>query len=124
MNAMTAQIVINTLVVVLWRRGKPRELVHHSDQGSQYTSESFRRLLTDHGITCSMSKSGDCWDNAAMESFLSTLMLERVHRRSYRTHDKARADIFDYIERFYNPKQRHSTLGKISRWSSNNASRT
>lgn len=113
-TTMTAQLVIDALVMALWRRGKPRELLHHSDQGSQYTSEDFQRLLTEHGITCSMSKRGDCWDNAAMESFFSTLKIERVYRRSYRTRDEARADIFDYIERFYNAKRRHSTLGHIS----------
>ena len=81
----------------------PRRL-HHSDQGSQYTSEQFQRLLADNGMTCSMSRSGDVWDNSAMESFFSSLKTERT----YRTRDAARADVFDYIERFYNPKRRHS----------------
>src|SRR5665213_983487 len=88
--------------------------MHHSDQGSQYTSEQFQRLLTDHGVICSMSKRGDCWDNAAMESFFSSLKTERVARTVYRTRDEAKADVFDYIERFYNPKRRHSTVGYIS----------
>jgi putative transposase len=111
---MTAQLTIDALMMAVWRRGKPEQLLHHSDQGSQYTSEDFQRLLVDQGITCSMSRRGDCWDNAAMESFFSTLKIERVHRQRYRTRDQARADIFDYIERFYNPKRRHSTLGQIS----------
>jgi putative transposase len=111
---MTAQLVIDALMMAIWRRGKPHELLHHSDQGSQYTAEEFQRLLADHGIECSMSRRGDCWDNAAMESFFSTLKTERVHRRHYRTRDEARADIFDYIERFYNLRRRHSTLGQIS----------
>jgi putative transposase len=72
-------------------------------EGSQYISEQFQRLLKDHGITCSMSRSGDCWDNAAMESFFSTLKLERTYQTNYRTRDEAKADVFDYIERFYNP---------------------
>jgi putative transposase len=93
---------------------KPIELLHHSDQGSQYTSEDFQRLLADQGITCSMSRKGDCWDNAAMESFFSTMKTERTARRTYVTRDEARADVFDYIERFYNPRRRHSTLGQIS----------
>lgn len=111
---MTAQLVLDALMMALWRRGKPDALLHHSDQGSQYTSEDFQRLLADQGITCSMSRKGDCWDNAAMESFFSTLKTERTSRKRYRTRDEARADVFDYIERFYNPRRRHSTLGQVS----------
>jgi putative transposase len=111
---MTAQLVIDALMMAIWRRGKPMELLHHSDQGSQYTSEDFQRLLADQGITCSMSRKGDCWDNAAMEAFFSTLKMERTNRSRYRTRDEARADVFDYIERFYNPRRRHSTLGQVS----------
>jgi len=111
---MTAQLVLDALMMALWRRGKPDALLHHSDQGSQYTSEDFQRLLTDQGIICSMSRKGDCWDNAAMESFFSTLKTERTNRKRYRTRDDARADVFDYIERFYNPRRRHSTLGQVS----------
>ena len=115
MNAqMTAQLVIDALMMAVWRRGKPIELLHHSDQGSQYTSEDFQRLLADQGITCSMSRKGDCWDNAAMESFFSTMKTERTARKTYLTRDEARADVFDYIERFYNPRRRHSTLGQVS----------
>lgn len=68
-SEMTAQLVIDALVMAVWRRGMPKELLHHSDQGSQYTSEACQRLLSAHGITCGMSRRGDCWDNAAMESF-------------------------------------------------------
>jgi putative transposase len=113
-SQMSAQLVIDALLMAVWRRGRPKALLHHSDQGSQYTSEDFQRLLAANGITCSMSRRGDCWDNAAMESFFSTLKTERVRRRHYLTRDNARADIFDYIERFYNPKRRHSTLGQLS----------
>ena len=109
--AMTAQLVTDALLMAVWRRGKPRALLHHSDRGSQYTSEQFQRLLSDHGITCSMSRSGNCWDNAAMESFFSSLKTERIGRKIYRTRDEARADVFDYIERFYNVKRRHSAIG-------------
>ena len=70
--------------------------------------------MTDHGITCSMSRSGNVWDNAAMESFFSSLKTERCARKVYRTRDDAKADVFDYIERFYNPRRRHSTLGYLS----------
>lgn len=112
--SMTAQLVSDALLMALWRRGKPDELLHHSDQGSQYTSEDFQRLLRDHGIVCSMSRRGDCWDNAAMESFFSSLKTERTSRKRYATRDEARADVFDYVERFYNPRRRHSTLGYLS----------
>ena len=112
---MTAELVTDAMVMAIWRR-RPKDaaLLHHSDQGSQYSSEAFQRLLADHGITCSMSRSGNVWDNSAMESFFSTLKIERVWRKYYRTRDEARADVFDYIERFYNPRRRHSTLGYIS----------
>jgi putative transposase len=111
---MTAQLVTDALTMAIWRRGKPQALLHHSDRGSQYTSAQFQRLLADHGVTCSMSRSGNVWDNAAMESFFSSLKTERTARRTYRTRDEARADVFDYVERFYNPKRRHSTLGYLA----------
>jgi putative transposase len=112
---MTAQFVMDALTMALWRRGRPKELLHHSDQGSQYSAEDFQRLLAHHGIACSMSRKGDCWDNAAMESFFASLKKERVYTRPrYRTRDEARADIFDYVEGFYNPTRRHSKLGQIS----------
>jgi len=108
---MTAQLVTDALVMAIWRRGKPDALLHHSDQGSQYTSEQFQRLMADSGVICSMSRSGNCWDNAAMESFFSSLKTERVGRKVYRSRDEARADVFDYVERFYNPTRQHSTIG-------------
>jgi putative transposase len=111
---MTSQLVTDALIMAIWRRGRPDSLLHHSDQGSQYTSEQFQRLMADHGITCSMSRSGNVWDNAAMESFFSSLKTERTARKVYRTRDDARADVFDYIERFYNSRRRHSTLGYMS----------
>lgn len=111
---MTAQLVMDALLMAIFRRGRPQAVLHHSDQGSQYTSEDFQRLLDSHGIICSMSRRGNCWDNAAMESFFSTLKTERLSRKRYRTRDDLRADVFDYIERFYNPKRRHSTIGYIS----------
>ena len=113
-ESMSAQFVLDALIMALWRRGKPTQLIHHSDQGSQYTSEDFQRLLSAQGIACSMSRRGDCWDNAAMESFFSSLKTERTSRRRYASRDEARADVFDYIERFYNPRRRHSKLGYVS----------
>jgi putative transposase len=111
---MTAQLVTDALMMALWRRGRPKELLHHSDQGSQYTSDQFQRLMADQGVACSMSRSGNVWDNAAMESFFSSLKTERTARKTYRTRDEAKADVFDYIERFYNAKRRHSRLGYLS----------
>ncbi len=111
---MTAQLVTHALVMAVWRRGATAALVHHSDQGSQYTSETFQRLLSALGITCSMSRSGNVWDNAVMKSFFSTMKIERCHRAVHATRDAARADVFDYIERFYNLTRRHSTLGNQS----------
>ncbi|MBG6147826.1 transposase InsO family protein [Labrenzia sp. EL_142] len=113
-DTMTAQMVTDALMMALWRRGRPQAVLHHSDQGSQYTSEAFQRLVADNGINCSMSRSGNVWDNAAMGSFFSSLKTERVRKKVYRTRDQARLDLLDYIERFYNPKRRHSTLGYLS----------
>ena len=111
---MKVQLVTDALIMAIWRRGKPDSLLHHSDQGSQYTSEQFWRLMTEHGITCSMSRSGNVWDNTAMESFFSSLKTERTARNVYRTRDHARADVFDYIACFSNPRRRHATLGYLS----------
>lgn len=113
-NSMTAQLVTDALVMAVWRRSPDPLLLHHSDQGSQYTSEPFQRLLTALGVTCSMSRSGNVWDNSVMESFFSSLKTERVNRWHYLSRTQARQDIFDYIERFYNPRRRHSTLNYLS----------
>ena len=113
--AMTAQLVTDALVMAIWRRGKPDALVHHSDRGSQYSSEQFQRLMADHGVVCSMSRSGNVWDNAAMESFFSSLKTERTAAaKTYKSRDEAKADVFDYIERFYNARGRHSTIGYLT----------
>lgn len=88
--------------------------MHRPVELTQYTSEEFQRLLDNLGVTCSMSRSGNVWDNAVMESFFSTMKIERCHRKDYRTPDAARADVFDYIERFYNITRRHSSLGNRS----------
>ena len=83
-------------------------------ESAQYVSEQFQRLMADSGIVCSMSRSGNVWDNAAMESFFSSLKTERIARKIYRTRNEAKADVFDYIERFYNLTRRHSTIGYVS----------
>ena len=84
------------------------------DQGSRYTSEQFQRLMADNGVTCSMSRSGNVWDNAAMESFFSSMKTERIGRKTYRMRNHAKADVFDCIERFCNPTRRHSPPGYLN----------
>jgi putative transposase len=111
---MSAQLVTDALPMAIWRRGRPGALLHHSDRGSQYASEQFQRLMADNGVDCSMSRSGNVWDNAAMESFFSSLKTERIGGKAYRTRDAARADVFDYIERFCNTIRRRSTNRYLS----------
>ena len=111
---MSATLVADALIMAIWRRGKPDALLHHSDRGSQYQREQFQRLMADNGVICSMSRSGNVWDNAAMESFFSSLKTEKIGKKIYRTRDEAKAEVFDYIERFYNPVRRHSTIGYLS----------
>ena len=111
---MTAQLVMDALMMAVFRRGRPKAVMHHSDQGSQYTSENFQRLLESHGITCSMSRRGNCWDNAVAESFSSSLKKERIKKRIYTTREIATAEIYEYIEMFYNRTRRHSHLSGVS----------
>lgn len=111
---MTAELVIDALQMAIWRRGIPKKLLHHSDQGSQYTSEPFQRMLRDLGIECSLSRRGECHDNAVMESFYGSMKTEKLYREKYKTRHEAKTAVFDYIEGFYNPHRRHSTLGNIS----------
>ncbi len=106
---MTAQLVSDALMMAIWRRGKLDALLHHLDLGSQCTSEKFQRLMADNGVACSMSRS----DSAAMESF-SSLKSERIGRKTYRTRNHAKTDVFDFIERSDNPTRCHSTLGYVS----------
>lgn len=109
-----AEVVVQALLSAVWRR-KPRPgVLVHSDQGSVYTSDDWRKFLSAHGLVCSMSRRGNCHDNAPVESFFSLLKRERIRRRVYLTKDAARADVFDYIEMFYNPKRRHSSSGDLS----------
>ena len=111
---ISRRLVLAALRMAIDARQLEGDLIHHSDRGSQYTSDDFRDELAKHGISCSMSGSGNCYDNAVIESFFASLKRERVNRVRYRTRDQARADIFDYIEVFYNRKRRHSYLGYIS----------
>ena len=111
---MDAQLAIDALEMALGRRQPQGELLYHSDQGCQYASRAYQQVLTEHGIQPSMSRKGNCYDNACVESFFSTLKNELVHDRHYRTRDEARGDVFTYIETFYNPKRLHQSLGYVS----------
>src|SRR5207253_22899 len=95
-------------------RGPRAGLVHHSDRASPYASESYRKALETHGIAASMSRSGDCWDNAVAESFFASLRAEWVDHRQYATRVEATRSLGDYVDRFYNPVRRHSHLGYLS----------
>ena len=109
---LTSTLVCDALQMALWsRRPAKGQLIHHSDRGVQYASHAFRRLLKAHGIEGSMSRKGDCWDNAVVESFFGSLKSERIHWRSYQTREQARADIVEYITMFYNSHRLHSYLG-------------
>ncbi len=90
------------------------ELIHHSDRGVQYASHEFQALLKTNGIQCSMSRKGDCWDNAVAESFFHTLKVELIHGKTYKTRQQAKTAIFEYIEVFYNRQRRHSYFGYLS----------
>ena len=107
-------LVLNALNMALDQRRPGHDLIHHSDRGVQYLSDDFQDLLKRNSITCSMSDKGSCYDNAVVESFFASLKRERTNRRKYKTRDEARADVFDYIERFYNRKRRHGYVGNIS----------
>ena len=108
------QLPVDALTMALGYRQPEGSLLHHSDRGPQYTSDDFRDVLELHDIQCSMSARGSCYDNAVVESFFSLLKRERVRRQTYNTREEAKADIFDYIERFYNRKRSHTYLGYLS----------
>lgn len=111
---MKAQLVCDALKMAIWQRRPTAGLIHHSDRGSQYASKAFRRLLKAHGFQGSMSRKGDCWDNAVVESFFGSLKQERVHWRHYQTRYEAQQDILNYLAVFYNNHRLHSTLGYMS----------
>jgi putative transposase len=108
---MTKELVIDALRMAWFRRRPLPGLIHHSDRGSQYCSHDFQKQLAEYGMLASMSRKGNCWDNATSESFFNSLKNERVHGSRYETRDEARADLFDYVEVFYNRSRRHSALG-------------
>jgi len=107
-------LVMSALGAALMQRKPLEGLICHSDRGSQYASGDYQKQLSDAGITCSMSRKGNCWDNAPMESFFASLKRELVHRRRFKTRGEARTAIFLWIEAWYNKKRRHSSLGYLS----------
>lgn len=111
---MGSQLVGDALEMAISRRRPVAGLLHHSDRGVQYACDSYRGMLEKHEMRISMSGKGNCYDNAAMESFWSTLKTELVHMEQYSTHEEARRSIFEYIEVFYNRKRLHSSLGYVS----------
>ena len=111
---MQADLVLQALLSAVWRRKPAPGLMLHSDQGSQFTGTEWQAFLKAHGIVCSMSRRGNCHDNAVAESFFQLLKRERIKRKIYLTRNAARSDVFDYIEMFYNPKRRHGSNGGAS----------
>ena len=109
-----AELVREALTMAMWHRGKVKDVIVHSDQGSTYASGSYQTLLQTKEMVCSMSRKGECLDNAVAESFFGTLKTEHVDHEDYRTHVQAKQSLFEYIEVFYNRKRRHSYLGYIS----------
>jgi putative transposase len=111
---MTRQLAMHALTLAAKRRNPPRGLLHHSDRGSQYASDDYQALLTKLGMVCSMSRTGNCWDNAPAESFFGILKRELIFHKRYLSRSEARQSIFDYIERFYNRRRIHSSLGYLT----------
>ncbi len=111
---MATELVLDALTMAVWRRRPKAEVIIHSDQGSQFASDDFNRWCKDNALLPSMSRRGNCWDNAVAEYFFSSLKKERIKRQIYRTRDDAKSDVFDYIESFYNRVRRHSHLDLLS----------
>ncbi len=109
-----SQLVQDALTMAIWRRGKVDSVIVHSDQGSTYASGDYQKLMKENNLSCSMSRKGECLDNAVAESFFGTLKTELVTHEDYRTKEEARKSLFEYIELFYNRRRRHSFLGYIS----------
>ncbi|HGW4083066.1 TPA: IS3 family transposase [Klebsiella michiganensis] len=111
---LSRELALDALMMAVWRRKPDGEVIVHPDQGSQYGSDDWQRFCRANNLAPSMSRRDNCWDNAVAESFFSSLKKERIRKRIYKTRDLARADIFDYIEVFYNRARRHSHLGGVS----------
>ena len=113
-SRMTTDLVLQALLMAVWRRKPKRRVMIHSDQGSQFTSREWQSFLRQHNLDASMSRRGNCHDNAVAESFFQLLKRERIRRRTYPTREAARQDVFHYIEMFYNPKRNHTNNDMLS----------
>ncbi len=113
-NRIDRALTLEALRMAVGRRTPNAGLVHHSDRGSQYASGDYQKALDELGVVCSMSRKGNCWDNAVAESFFATLKTELVYLTKFKTREEAKRAIFDFIESFYNHRRRHSTLGYVS----------
>ncbi len=113
-SRMTATLVCDALRMAIFNRQRPRGVIVHSDRGSQYCSKEHRKLLDEYGMICSMSARGNCYDNAAMESWNHSLKVEAIHGERFDTRDAAQAHVFEYIEVYYNRQRLHSLLGYFS----------
>ena len=113
-SRIDTSLVLDALLMALWRRRPKEPVTVHSDQGSQFTSHDWQDFLRDHNLVSSMSRRGNCHDNAVAESFFQLLKRERVRRQIYPSRDDAKADVFNYIEMFYNPKRKHTNNGMLS----------
>jgi putative transposase len=113
-SRMQTDIVLDALLMAVWRRKPTARVIIHSDQGSQFTSQEWQSFLNAHNLDASMSRRGNCYDNAVAESFFHLLKTERIRRKTYKTRELARRDVFDYIELFYNPKRKHGNNGMLS----------
>ena len=113
-STLAKEIVLDALLMAVWRRLPKEEVIIHSDQGSQFSSDEWNRFCSEHNLVMSMSRRGNCYDNAAMESFFSSLKKEKIRRHIFRTRELAKAELFDYIEVFYNEVRRHQHLGNVS----------
>jgi putative transposase len=111
---LARELVLDAILMAVWRRKPKQKISVHSDQGTQYGSDDWLRFCRDHNLEPSISRRGNCWDNAVVESFFSSLKKERIKKRIYKTRELARADVFDYIDVFYNRQRRHSHLGGVS----------
>lgn len=111
---MTTDLALQALLAAVWRRKPKTKVMIHSDQGSQFTSREWQLFLSQHNLEASMSRRGNCHDNAVAESFFQLLKRERIRRRTYLTREAARQDVFEYIEMFYNPKRKHTNNGMLS----------
>ncbi|GLX82585.1 hypothetical protein theurythT_20370 [Thalassotalea eurytherma] len=111
---MHTDLVLSALLASVWRRKPQQTVIIHADQGSQFTGSDWQRFATEHNLSLSMSRRGNCHDNAVAESFFQLLKRERIKRRKYLNREKAKEDIFDYIEMFYNSKRKHGYLNNQS----------